>query len=127
MDFERIDINQCPRGRGNAGPNRFADTARCRKDTTECEPLDGFGFRRGGYQCPCRLNPRLPNSARRPYLGEIIERATPHQYRTNFHCDRVQLIHKYPLSYDRMEPFLRHQYLLVSYLSRYLELVLEGF
>lgn len=34
MDFERIDINQCPKGKGNDGPNRFADTARC-KETTE--------------------------------------------------------------------------------------------
>lgn len=34
MDFERIDINQCPKGQGNDGPNRFADTARC-KETTE--------------------------------------------------------------------------------------------
>lgn len=34
MDFERVDINQCPKGQGNDGPNRFADTARC-KETTE--------------------------------------------------------------------------------------------
>ena len=47
MDFERIDINQCPPGKGNDGPNIFADTAKCKKDTTECEPLDGYGFRRG--------------------------------------------------------------------------------
>lgn len=35
MDFDRIDINQCPKGQGNNGPNRFADSARCKKDTTE--------------------------------------------------------------------------------------------
>lgn len=35
MDFERIDINQCPKGKGNSGPNRFANTARCKTDTTE--------------------------------------------------------------------------------------------
>lgn len=34
MDFERIDINQCPKGLGNDGPNRLANTARC-KETTE--------------------------------------------------------------------------------------------
>ena len=34
MDFERIDVNQCPKGQGNDGPNRFANTARC-KETTE--------------------------------------------------------------------------------------------
>jgi hypothetical protein len=37
MDFERIDINQCPKGEGNKGPNRFADTARCKSETTEVE------------------------------------------------------------------------------------------
>lgn len=35
MDFERIDINQCPESPGNDGPNRFKDTARCKKGTTE--------------------------------------------------------------------------------------------
>lgn len=35
MEFDRIDINQCPPGLGNSGPNRFADTARCKKETTE--------------------------------------------------------------------------------------------
>lgn len=35
MDFERIDINQCPLGEGNKGPNKFADTSRCKTDTTE--------------------------------------------------------------------------------------------
>jgi hypothetical protein len=35
MDFERIDINQCPKGEGNIGPNHFADTARCKSETTE--------------------------------------------------------------------------------------------
>ena len=35
MDFERIDINQCPPGEGNKGPNHFTDTARCKTETTE--------------------------------------------------------------------------------------------
>jgi hypothetical protein len=34
MDFERIDINQCKISAGNSGPNRFADTAKCREETT---------------------------------------------------------------------------------------------
>lgn len=34
MDFERIDINQCPISAGNSGPNRFADTAKCKEKTT---------------------------------------------------------------------------------------------
>lgn len=35
LDLDRIDINQCPKGLGNNGKNRFADTARCKKETTE--------------------------------------------------------------------------------------------
>jgi hypothetical protein len=36
MDYDRIDINQCPPGLGNKkGTNLFADTARCKKQTTE--------------------------------------------------------------------------------------------
>lgn len=35
MDFERIDINQCPKGKGNNGPNKFANTARCKMESTE--------------------------------------------------------------------------------------------
>lgn len=35
MDLERIDINQCPLGEGNPGPNKYAGTARCREETTE--------------------------------------------------------------------------------------------
>lgn len=89
MDFERIDINQCPKGQGNSGPNRFADTARCKTDTTECEPLHGWGFRRGGYQCRCRPGFRLPNVVRRPYLGEILERASSEQYYNGFDCSKI--------------------------------------
>lgn len=39
MDFERIDINQCPKGKGNSGPNKFANTARCKTETTEVKKL----------------------------------------------------------------------------------------
>jgi hypothetical protein len=38
MDFERIDVNQCPKGQGNDGPNRFSNTARC-KETTEVKEV----------------------------------------------------------------------------------------
>ncbi|CAG4964375.1 unnamed protein product [Colias eurytheme] len=86
MDYDRIDINQCPPSQGNDKPNRFASTARCKEETTECEPLHGWGFRRGGYQCRCRPGFRLPSIIRRPYLGEIVERATSDQYYNNFDC-----------------------------------------
>ena len=111
MDFERIDINQCPRGKGNEGPNRFADTAKCKKETTECEPLEGYGFRRGGYQCRCRPSHRLPNNVRRPYLGEIIERATPKQFYTGFDCTKIGFIQRLPQQWEQAPWWMRNQYL----------------
>ncbi|KAF3427527.1 hypothetical protein E2986_00525 [Frieseomelitta varia] len=96
MDFERIDINQCPKGKGNSGPNKFANTARCKTETTECEPLHGWGFRRGGYQCRCRPGFRLPNVVRRPYLG----------------------IHKMPVQWEKAKPELREKYLEQYYYYR---------
>jgi hypothetical protein len=111
MDFERVDINQCPEGKGNDGPNRFAGTSKCKKDTTECEPLHGYGFRRGGYQCRCRPSHRRPNNVRRPYLGEIIERATPKQYHSDFGCDKVGFVQRLPQQWEQAPGWLRDQYL----------------
>jgi len=117
-DFERIDINQCPPSQGNDGPNRFASTDKCRKDSTECEPLDGYGFRRGGYQCPCRPRHRLPNMVRRPYLGELVERATRLQYEAGFRCEPIGWIHKLPVEYGKLSLVDRDQYLTSDYNNR---------
>ncbi|XP_032681371.1 uncharacterized protein LOC116848905 [Odontomachus brunneus] len=111
MDFDRIDINQCPKGDGNNGPNRFANTARCKTDTTECEPIHGWGFRRGGYQCRCKPGYRLPTVVRRPYLGEIVERATQEQYYNGFDCSRIGWIHKMPVQWNQAKTYTREQYL----------------
>ena len=111
MDFERIDINQCPKGKGNSGPNRFANTTRCKRETTECEPLQGWGFRRGGYQCRCKPGFRLPTVVRRPYLGEIVERATQEQYYNGFDCTRIGWIHKMPVEWTKAKPHVREKYL----------------
>jgi len=111
MDFERVDINQCPKGKGNDGPNKFANTDKCKKETTECEPLHGYGFRRGGDQCRCRPSHRRPNNVRRPYLGEIVERATPKQYYNDFSCKKVGFIQRLPQQWERAPRWLRNQYL----------------
>lgn len=89
MDFNRLDINQCPISDGNSDSNYFADTAKCKKDTTTCEPIHGYGFRRGAYQCRCKPGYRLPKHIRAPYLGELIERATDFEYKQGFGCQRI--------------------------------------
>ncbi|XP_014218374.1 uncharacterized protein LOC106646764 [Copidosoma floridanum] len=111
MDFERIDINQCPLGEGNRGPNKFANTARCKRETTECEPLHGWGFRRGGYMCRCKPGWRLPNVVRRPYLGEIIERASYEQYYNGFDCSKIGWIQKKPAELSKVTDIQREKYL----------------
>ena len=111
MDFERVDINQCPKGKGNDGPNKFANTDKCKKETTECEPLHGYGFRRGGYQCRCRPSHRRPNNVRRPYLGEIVERSTSKQYYNDFSCKKVGFIQRLPQQWEQAPRWLRNQYL----------------
>lgn len=104
IDFDRIDINQCPIGEGNPAPNYFAGTARCKNATTECEPIHGFGFRRGGYQCRCKPGYRLPRVVRTPYLGELVERATQMEYQRGFHCDKIGYIAVRTQNVERLFP-----------------------
>ena len=109
LDFDRIDINQCPIGEGNPGPNYFAGTARCKNATTECEPIHGFGFRRGGYQCRCRPGYRLPRVVRTPYLGEMVERATNAEYNKGFECSKIGYVGVRTQNVQRLSPFDREQ------------------
>lgn len=111
MDLDRIDINQCPKGQGNKGPNRLADTARCKKETTECEPVHGWGFRRGGYQCRCKPGFRLPSTIRRPFLGELVERADEDMYRNGYDCLKIGWIHKTPIQWEKAPYHVREKYL----------------
>ncbi|XP_017776061.1 PREDICTED: uncharacterized protein LOC108562276 [Nicrophorus vespilloides] len=111
MDLERIDINQCPPGLGNSGPNRFANTARCKSETTECEPIHGWGLRRGGYQCRCKPGWRLPYYVWKPFLGEIVERATEEQYFNGFDCKKIGWVQKMPVEWNKAQPLVREHYL----------------
>ncbi|KAK9874683.1 hypothetical protein WA026_005503 [Henosepilachna vigintioctopunctata] len=111
MDFDRIDINQCPPSPGNDGANVFNNTARCKYETTECEPIHGWGFRRGGYQCRCRPGYRLPFHIRRPYLGEIIERASDEEYYNGFDCLKIGWVQKLPVEWKKSPPYIRNRYL----------------
>lgn len=111
MDFDRIDINQCPLGQGNPGPNKFHGTDRCKHSSTECEPLHGYGFRRGGYQCRCNPGFRLPFNVRQAYLGEIIERATSTEYDRLFNCDSVGYRQYMPVNKIKLDQTSRHMFL----------------
>lgn len=115
MDYERIDINQCPRGQGNEGANHFADTARCRKETTECEPIHGWGNRRGGYQCRCRPGYRLPSVVRRPYLGEILERASDEEIKAGFECSKIGWMRHRLIDWERAPYSTREKYMDMFY------------
>jgi len=90
IEFERLDMNQCPIMEGNPGPNAFAGTARCRP-TTACEPLMGFGFRRGGYQCVCMPGYYYPWWHDGPFLGIEMEQASKEEWEEGgFDCLTVQ-------------------------------------
>lgn len=85
IEFERLDMNQCPLAQGNPAPNYFANTARCRP-TTMCEPLMGFGFKRGGYQCVCMPGYYYPWWHDGPFQGLEVEQATSAEYEYGFDC-----------------------------------------
>ncbi|XP_071112765.1 uncharacterized protein [Haliotis cracherodii] len=87
-EFERIDMNQCPQAEGNPPPNYFAGTDRC-KGTTMCEPISGYGFKRGGYQCVCQPGYYYPWFHDGPFLGWEIEEAARDEYEVGFDCIAV--------------------------------------
>ncbi|CAF0905455.1 unnamed protein product [Rotaria sordida] len=96
IDFIMMDINQCSEiNQINRKLNLFAGTNKC-KPTTRCEPLFGFGFRRGGYQCLCQPGFRYPPYQDGPFKGYIIEKATQEEYANNFDCLKVELYQQYP-------------------------------
>ncbi|CAF0727511.1 unnamed protein product [Adineta ricciae] len=94
IDFIMMDINQCAEidpinDTQSKLANLFAGTDKC-KPTTRCEPLMGFGFRRGGYQCLCQPGYRYPPYQDGPFKGYIIEKATREEYEHNFDCLKVE-------------------------------------
>ena len=52
----------------------------------QCEPLMGFGFRRGGYQCVCQPGYYYPWWHDGPFQGLEIEQATYEEYQYGFDC-----------------------------------------
>ncbi|OWA51659.1 hypothetical protein BV898_16134 [Hypsibius exemplaris] len=107
-DLLRIDVNQCPESLGNPAPNYYSSTDRCRKRTTECEPLLGYGLKRGGYQCRCRPGYRLPYFQPGPFQGEMIERATEAEYNAKFECEKIGNI-RVVTQLTQLEDIFAHQ------------------
>jgi len=96
MEFLAIDFNPCPLSIGNDPPNILAGTARC-KSTTTCEPLYGWGFRRGGYMCMCKPGYRLPPWQNGNFLGIEIDSATQAEYEAGFDCIPIGLRQVIPI------------------------------
>jgi len=96
VDFIMMDINQCADtsqiNEQSKLENLFAGTDKC-KPTTRCEPLMGFGFRRGGYQCLCQPGYRYPPYQDGPFKGYVIEKATQEEYANNFDCLKVECMY----------------------------------
>lgn len=61
-----------------------------------CEPLQGWGFRRGGYQCVCQPGYYYPWWHDGPFQGLEIEQATQDEYENGFNC--------YPVDYQQVIP-----------------------
>lgn len=48
---------------------------------------------------------------RRPFLGEIVERATDEQYYNGFDCQKIGWVQKLPIQWERAPPFIREKYM----------------
>ena len=61
----------------------------------QCEPLYGWGFRRGGYICMCSPGYRYPPWQTGPFQGIEIESATEDEYDKGFDCIPVECEYLY--------------------------------
>lgn len=56
------------------------------KSCLQCQPLPGFGFNRGGYECRCLPGLVYPPGQEGPFRGIDIERASEEEYEEGFDC-----------------------------------------
>uniref|UniRef100_A0AAN0LVY7 G-protein coupled receptor 3 n=1 Tax=Polyphagotarsonemus latus TaxID=1204166 RepID=A0AAN0LVY7_9ACAR len=56
IDLSSQDINQC-----STEDTFFPKSHKCDRQTTECLPTKGLGFRRGAYLCQCKPGYYIPN------------------------------------------------------------------
>ncbi|KAK6982245.1 G-protein coupled receptor 158, partial [Biomphalaria glabrata] len=74
IDLQKVDIDQCP-GTNAAEENVFANSSKCRHQTTQCEHIPGLGFRRGSYKCVCKPGFYFPylESSEKYFKGTDVE------------------------------------------------------
>ncbi|KAK3610032.1 hypothetical protein CHS0354_032381 [Potamilus streckersoni] len=93
--LQNVDIDQCPLPPGSTEQNVFNNSARCKTDTTQCEPIQGLGFRRGSYKCLCKEGFYFPDitSSQKYFNGTEIEneyakkkKGEPSMYDKGFNC-----------------------------------------
>jgi hypothetical protein len=69
LNYEELDINQCP---GDRELNAFSSTALC-DSTTHCLPTAMYGLQSGGYECQCLSGYHYPSRFQGPYFGKQID------------------------------------------------------
>ena len=68
LNYEEIDINQCP---GDRQLNAFSSTSLC-DSTTDCQPVAYYGLNPGGYECECMSQFHYPSDFQGPYKGKEL-------------------------------------------------------
>ncbi|XP_078607606.1 putative G-protein coupled receptor CG31760 [Branchiostoma floridae x Branchiostoma japonicum] len=74
IDLRQVDVNQCANMSGEER-NVFANSHKCKRDTTKCVPISGLGFKVGSYRCECKKGFYFPDttSATPYYNGTDVE------------------------------------------------------
>ncbi|CAL4062731.1 unnamed protein product, partial [Meganyctiphanes norvegica] len=83
-----VDINQCLNVDDPLRDNDFGGTDHCDQSTTQCVPIPGRGFNRGGYHCQCHPSHYIPNTTQQWFNGSDIEMVHASNTATNdmFRC-----------------------------------------
>lgn len=93
--FKNIDFNACDVGTGNPGPSYVSGIHRCRQ-TTSCKHKMGYGWKRGGYTCPCKAGTQYPWGETPPWDGAVIEQALDDEYYNSFKCSPSNFLQVLP-------------------------------
>ena len=96
LNYEEVDINQCP---GDRKLNVFASTALC-DSTTKCKSRALYGLSQGGYECDCAAGFHYPTNFRGPYRGVELVNSNVFTYPL---CLKSERLLQYPNWLSRNE------------------------